>query len=313
MAEIPRAIYYPTGPGYVGTMQIPPFSGRLLSPADDLNSQVVVLVDSLIGHRCFPGQNPVGQTLTIPHWGEAKNISARIVGVVGHVEHYGLDGSAGEKPQIYYSFYQLPDEALPVFRSEVALAVRTPLSLATVMPAIRNAVRQAGSDQPVYNVRTMREFVSGSMARQRFPMLLLVAFAILALLLAWVGIYGVISYSTARRVNEFGIRIALGAVKRDVVGLVLGRGLRLAVTGVAIGAAASLVLGKIVSSFSRLLYGVPVNDPAILAAVSVLLIAAAGVACYIPARRRRDLDPTAALRNKHLSGNSGRHSAQSSI
>src|SRR5580704_779215 len=138
-------------------------------------------------------------------------------------------------------------------RSEVAVAVRTPLSLANVMPAIRSAVRRAGSDQPVYNIRTMRELVSGSMVRQRFPMLLLVAFAILALLLAWVGIYGVISYSTARRVNEFGIRIALGAVKGDVLRLVLGRGLRLAATGVVIGAAASLVLGKIISSFSRLL------------------------------------------------------------
>jgi predicted permease len=298
MAEIPRAIYYPTGPGYVGTMQIPLLSGRLLSPADNLNSQIVVLVDSLMAHRFFPGQNPVGCTLTIPHWGKAQNVSARIVGVVGHVEHYGLDGSTGEKPQLYYSFYQLPDEALPVFRSEVAVAVRTPLSLASVMPAIRNAVRQAGSDQPVYNIRTMRELVSGSMVRQRFPMLLLVAFAILALLLAWVGIYGVISYSTARRVNEFGIRIALGAVKGDVLRLVLGRGLRLAATGVVIGAAASLVLGKIVSSFSRLLYGVPVNDPLILAAVSVLLIAAAGVACYIPARRAAGLDPTVALRRE---------------
>jgi len=131
---------------------------------------------------------------------------------VGHVEHYGLDGATGEKPQIYYAFYQLPDEAVPVFRSEVTVAVRTSLMLASVMPAIRSAVRQAGSDQPVYNIRTMRELVSGSMARQRFPMVLLVAFAALALLLAWVGIYGVISYSTARRVNEIGIRIALGVI-----------------------------------------------------------------------------------------------------
>jgi putative ABC transport system permease protein len=298
MAEIPRAIYYPTGPGYVGTMEIPLLSGRLLSPADNLDSEVAVLVDTLLAHRFFPGQNPVGYTITIPHWGEARNIAARIVGVVGHVEHYGLDGSMGEKPQIYYSFYQLPDEAVPVFRSAVTVAVRTPLNLANVMPAIGNAVRQAGSDQPVYNIRTMRELVSGSMARQRFPMLLLVAFAILALLLAWVGIYGVISYSTARRSNEIGIRIALGAVKWDVLRLVLGRGLRLAVIGVAIGTGASLILAKVVSSFSNLLYGVGAGDPAILAAVSMLLIVAAGVACYIPARRAASLDPTVALRQE---------------
>src|SRR5580658_4058474 len=298
MAEIPRAIYYPTGPGYVGTMEIPLLSGRRLSPADQPDSEVVILVDTLLARRFFPGQNPVGHTLTIPHWGEARNIAARIVGVVGHVEHYGLDGSMGEKPQLYYSFYQLPDDAVPVFRSEVTVAVRTPLNLASAMPAIRSAVRQAGSDQPVYNIRTMRELVSGSMARQRFPMVLLVAFAALALLLAWVGIYGVISYSTARRVNEIGIRMALGAMKWDVLRLVLGRGLRLAVIGVAIGTGTSLILAKVVSSFSNLLYGVRASDPATLAAVSILLIVAAGAACYIPARRAASLDPTVALRQE---------------
>ncbi len=298
MAEIPRAIYYPTGPGWIRTMEIPLLRGRALSPADNVNSEVVVLVDSVLAGRFFPGQNPIGHTIIIPHWGENQNMAARIVGVVGHVEHYGLDGSVGEKPQIYYSFYQLPDEAMPVFRSEVTLAVRTSLKLASVMPAIRNAVREVGSDQPVYNVRTMQELVSGSMARQRFPMLLLVAFAILALLLAWVGIYGVISYSTARRVNEIGIRMALGAGKGDVLRLVLRRGLRLAVTGVAIGIGASLVLAKIVPSFSNLLYGVRASDPAILMAVSILLFVAAGAACYIPARRAASLDPTVALRQE---------------
>ncbi len=298
MAEIPRAVYYPIGPGYIGTMQIPLLNGRLLSHSDTVDSPVVILVDTLMARRFFPGQNPIGQTLTIPHWGQASNIAARIVGVVGHVEHYGLDGSMGEKPQLYYSFYQLPDEAIPVFRSEVTVALRTPLSLANVMPAIREAVRQAGSDQPVYNIRTMPELVSASMARQRFPMLLLVSFAALALLLAWVGIYGVVSYSTAQRVNEIGIRMALGALKGDVLRLVLARGLRLTLTGVAIGAAASLALAKFASSFSKLLYGVRASDPATLAAVSLLLIVAAALACYIPARRAARLDPTVALRQE---------------
>ncbi len=176
--------------------------------------------------------------------------------MVGHVEQYGIDGSGGEKPQIYYSFYQLPDEALPIFRNAVTFAVRTPLDAAAVMPAIKNAVYGASGDQPVYNIRTMRDLVSGSMARQRFPMILLVAFAVLALLLATVGIYGVISYSTAQRVPEIGIRMALGAAKRDVLQMLLGQGLRLALAGVAIGAVAASILTRVLSSFSHLLYGV---------------------------------------------------------
>jgi predicted permease len=297
MAEIPRAIYYPTGPDYVRTMEIPLLSGRLLSQADNLNSEVVVLVDSLLAHRFFPEQNAVGRTITIPHWGAAHNVTARIVGVVGHVEHYGLDGSVGEKPQIYYSFYQLPDEAAPVFRSEIAVAVRTHLDAASFRPALRNAVQQADGHQPVYNVRTMQELVSGSMGRQLFPMLLLVSFAILALLLAFVGVYGVISYSTIRRVNEIGIRMALGAAKWDVLRMVVGQGLRLAFIGVAFGIVAALLLTR-AFSFSHLLYGVRASDPTILIAVSVLLIGAAGLACYIPAQRAASLEPAAALRRE---------------
>jgi predicted permease len=298
MPEIPRAIYYPTGPDYVRTMGIPLLSGRLLSPADNLDSEVVILVDSLLARRFFPGQNPVGQTITIPHWGAAYNIAARIAGVVGHVEHYGLDGSMGEKPQLYYSIYQLTDEALPVFRNEIRVVVRAQQDASGLMPAFRDAVRQAGSDQPVYNVRTMQELVSGSMGRQRFPMLLLAAFALLALRLALVGIYGVISHSTIRRVNEIGIRMALGATKRDVLRMIVGQGIRLAVAGVAIGSVAALVVTRLFSSFSHLLYGVRANDPTIFVAVPVTLIAAAALASYIPAQRAASVEPMSALRQE---------------
>jgi predicted permease len=296
MAQIPRAIYYPIGPDYLSTMEIPLLRGRCLTRADNVNSERVVVIDSLLARTYFPGRDAVGQSLTIPHWGAARNVAARVVGVVGHVEQYGLDGSLGEKPQIYYAFYQLPDEVVPVFRGDVTLAVRTPLDAATVMDAIRNAVYLAGSGQPVYNIRTMQELVSGSMGRQRFPMLLLVAFAVLALLLACVGIYGVISYSVTERVREIGIRMALGAEKRDVLRMVVGQGLRLAVTGVAIGAVAALILAPLLSSFSHLLYGVRATDPLMLVAVSVGLLGAALLACYIPARRAARLDPMIALR-----------------
>ena len=116
MAQIPRAIYYPIGPDYLRTMEIPLLRGRFLTRADNVNSERVVVIDSLLARSYFPDREAVGQSLTIPHWGAARNVEARVVGVVGHVEHYGLDGSLGEKPQIYYAFYQLPDEAVPVFR-----------------------------------------------------------------------------------------------------------------------------------------------------------------------------------------------------
>jgi predicted permease len=211
MAEIPRAIWYPTGPDYVTTMAIPLLRGRLLSPTDTVNSEPVVLIDSLLARRSFPDRDPLGRTITVPHWGAVRNLAVRIVGVVGHVKHYGLDGSDGEKPQIYYSFYQLPDDVLPVFASDLAIAVRTPLETASLMPAIRAAVSETGSDRPVYNVHSMQELVSESMGKQRFPMFLLTAFAGLALLLASVGTYGAVAYSTARRMGEIGIRFALGA------------------------------------------------------------------------------------------------------
>ena len=298
MAQIPRAIYYPIGPDYLSTMEIPLFRGRFLTRADNLNSDPVVVIDSLLARAYFSDRDAVGQSLTIPHWGAARNVAARVVGVVGHVEHWGLDGSLGEKPQIYYSFYQLPDEVVPVFRGDVALAVRTTLDAATVMDAIRTAVYEAGSDQPVYNIRTMQELVSRSMGRQRFPMLLLVAFAALAMLLACVGIYGVISYSVTERVREIGIRMALGAEKRDVLRMVVGQGLRLAVAGVGIGAVAALILAPLLSSFSHLLYGVRAADPVTFIAVALGLLGAALLACYLPARRAARLDPMIALRQE---------------
>src|SRR4029077_9292087 len=160
------------------------------------------------------------------------------------------------------------------------------------------AVYGAGSDQPVYDVHTMQQIVSQSMSSQRFPMILLGTFAALALLLASVGIYGVISYSVNQRVHEIGIRIALGANRQNIFRLVVGQGLRLALAGLAIGAAAALVLTRLLSSFSHLLYGVGTSDPVTFVCVSLLLAGVAILACYLPARRAMRVDPMFALRHE---------------
>ncbi len=298
LAEVPRAVYYGAGPDYLRTMQIPLLRGRPLGVTDNVGSQVVVLIDSLLARTYFPGRDAVGQSITIPNWGAAHNIAARVVGVVGHVEQYGLDGAVSEKPQIYYSLYQLPDEAIPVFRQEVAFVVRTTLRSAAVMPAIKNTVSESGSDQPIYNIRSMRHLVAESVDGQRLPMILLSAFAVLALLLASVGIYGVMSYSITQRVREIGIRMALGAVRRDVLRMVLGQGLRLALAGIGMGAVAALILTRLLSSFSHLLHGVSAADPLTFIAVSLVLLGTTLLACYVPARRAATVDPMIALRHE---------------
>lgn len=298
MAEIPRATYYAIGSDYPPTLQIPLLRGRLLRQSDNIHSELVVLIDDLMAHKFFANSDPLGKSITFPHWGHMGATSLRIVGVLGHVKQYGIDGSGVEKPQIYYSFYQLPDDALPVFRNAVTFAVRSRLNAGELTPEIKNAVHAMSNDLPIYNVRTMRDLVSGSMSHQRFAMILLVAFAILALLLATIGIYGVISYLTSQRIPEIGVRMALGAARWDVLRMLVGHGVRLAIVGIAIGTVAAVALTRVLSSFSRLLYGVRKTDPFTFVAVSACLLLAVLLACYIPARRAARLDPMIALRHE---------------
>jgi predicted permease len=290
--EAPRAEFFWTGPDYARAMEIPILRGRYLTPQDTIKSQPVVVIDSDLARDYYPDRDPVGQTIAIPHWGVA-----RIVGVIQHVRHWGMDdANLYTQNQIYASFYQLADAFVPAFLGDISVVIRTPLDIPALMPAIKAAVYGAGGGQPVYAIRSMRQIVSESMSPQRFPMILLGAFAVLALLLATVGIYGVISYSMSQRVREIGIRMALGAEKPDVLRMVVGQGVRLALTGVAIGAAAALILTRLLSSFSQLLYGVRASDPLTFVAVSLVLISAALLACYFPARRAATVDPMVALR-----------------
>jgi predicted permease len=288
----PQTLVYWTGQDYLKTLEISLLRGRFFTLEDTTKSACVTVIDSVFAHAYFKGMDPIGKTLTFgwsAPWGPC-----RIVGVVGHVRHWGL-GNTGQytQAQSYLSLSQMPDPWVSLGFPQTSILVRTALDTAAVMPAIRKVVYGVGEGQPVYEIRTMQKIVSESMAGQRFPLILLGAFAGLALLLASVGLYGVISYSVTQRTREIGIRMALGAEKSHVLRMVIRQGLKLALIGVAIGIAGALALARFLSS---MLYGVNPTDPLTFIAVSLILITIALVACYIPARRAANVDPMVALR-----------------
>ncbi|MGH9446557.1 MAG: FtsX-like permease family protein, partial [Terriglobia bacterium] len=284
------SLFYITTPGYLRAMGIPLPRGRFFTNEDTTKSPPVVVIDSVLAQNFFPKQDPVGQTLTLGVLGRVQ-----IIGVAGHVKHWGLaaDASAKIRSELYFSVFQVPDRWMKAASSGFTVVVQTRSNPESIIPAVRRAVYGTGRDQPVYNVRTMQEIVSASMSSRSFPMLLLGAFAVLALALASVGIYGVISYSVSQRVHEIGIRMALGAQKSDVLIMVIGQGLKLALAGVAAGIIGALALTRLLSS---LLYGVEADDPGTFLLVSIVLVGVALLACYVPARRATKVDPMVALR-----------------
>jgi predicted permease len=294
LQEAPHALYFWTGPDYLKTMGIPLLQGRFFTSADQIDSGKVVVIDSVLAQTFFPGRNAVGQTLTVGHWG-----AARIVGVVGHVRHWGLDDPGSYNPrQIYIPAYQLPDSIVTDFFRTLTLLMHTGLPPAEVMPAIRDVVYASSPDQPVYDVKTIDEVVSESMASRSLPIVLLGVFAALALLLASIGIYGVVSYSVTRRTQEIGIRMALGANRRQIFRMIVQQALEMAGAGLGVGIVAAVALVRMMPSFSHLLYGVGQSDPLTLLVVSGVLLIAAVVACYIPARRATRSDPMDCLRTE---------------
>jgi predicted permease len=292
VAEAPRTLGFITGPDFLQVMRIPLIRGRFISQQDTINSPLVAVIDSELARTYFPGKDPIGRTITFPQVGDY-----RIIGVVGHVQHWQVGFSSPfMQNQSYVSIYQVQDRWMTTIDTWTWVVVRTPLDASIVLPEIRNAVYGAASDQTVFHTQTMAEIVSESMSPQRFPLILLGSFAGLALLLASIGIYGVISYSVTQRTHEIGIRMALGAEKRDVFRMVVGQGLGLALAGLAIGVAAALILTRLLLGFSHLLYGVSSSDPTTLVCVSAVLIGVAFLACYLPARRAMRVDPIVALR-----------------
>jgi predicted permease len=294
LQEAPHALYFWTGPDYLKTMGIQLLQGRFFSSADRIDSEKVVVIDSVLAHTFFPGRDPVGQTLTVGHWG-----AARIVGVVGHVRHWGLDDPGTYNPrQIYIPVYQLPDSMVTDFFRNLTLLLRTALPPAEVMPAIRDVVSASSPDQPVYDVKTIDEVLSESMTSRNLPIVLLGVFAALALLLASVGIYGVVSYSVTRRTQEIGIRMALGSSRRQIFRMIVQQAMQMAGAGLGVGILAALAMVHLMPSFSHLLYGVGGGDPVTLAGVSGVLLLAALVACYVPARRAMHSNPMDCLRTE---------------
>jgi len=289
-----RMGWFLTGPDYLRTMGMRLLQGRYLSEDDDTKSPCVAVIDSNFARKFFPDRKPLVHTITA---GFAAFGPCTIVGVVNHVKYSGLDESGpANQYQAYYSLYQDPDQWVPLNYPDASIIVRTSLDAATVIPAIKEVVYQASTDQPIYNVQTMRQIVADSMSGQRFPMVLLGAFAGLALLLAAVGVYGVVSYSVTQRVQEIGIRMALGADKKNVLHLFIGRELRLVLAGIAVGTVGELILTRTLSSFSHLLFEVGSTDPLTFAAVSLVLISVSVLAGYLPAYRAAKVDPMVALR-----------------
>ena len=279
-------------PQYFQAMQIPLVRGRLLSDADDASAPLVAVVDTSFARHFWPQADAIGQHVAIDTIPDVKPVAPRwrtIVGVVGHVKHYSLDVEGRE--QIYFPHAQ-PLYGILAPR-DMTLALRTSLDPGSVTSAIREQVFAIDKDLPLYNIATMDQLVTNSVAQQRLNLSLLVAFAGLALALAAVGVYGVMAYAVTQRTQEFGIRIALGASRGDVLKQVFLEGGRLAALGLALGLIAALALTRLMAS---LLFGVKPIDPVTLGVAAVLLAFVALAACYIPARRATLVDPLVALR-----------------
>jgi putative ABC transport system permease protein len=248
------------------------------------------MVDEMFVARFFPGADPIGKRL---RFGGDRAPLRTIVGVFKHIKHYGPDEEG--RVEIFTPYQQVPAESFAASNRGLWLAVKTkgvgdPTSLA---PAIRNEVLQIDKDQPISNVGTMEEIVAAEVAPQKFLTWLLAVFAATAMLLAAIGIYGVMAYSVTQRTHEIGIRMALGAGRGDVLRMVISQGMKLAFIGVACGLVGAFLLTR---SMSSLLYGVSATDPLTYAGVAALLSAVALLACLIPARKATKVDPMIALR-----------------
>jgi putative ABC transport system permease protein len=271
-------------------MGVPLVRGRLLTDRDDAGAPAVVIVNQAAARRFWPGQDAINRQLTFAaNFGPAgKTASAtrQVAGVVGDIRHYGLD--QGVEPEIYF----------PSFQSTwrwANLVIRTtgePLSLA---PAVRRTVRGLDAGLAVGKLRTSRQLLADSVAKPRFTTLLMLTFAVLALVVAGVGVYGAVAYSVGQRTRELAVRMSVGAGHGDIFRLILGEGVLLGVSGLGVGLAGALVLARLMAG---LLFEVSPLDPATFAVVFLALIALVAVASFLPARHAARVDPMAGLRHE---------------
>jgi putative ABC transport system permease protein len=284
LSQLPTAAVRVVGPDYLRTMGIPLLQGRSFAPAELGEAKHVVVVNETFADKFFPKTNPLGQKITIDM--KDPNVPSEIIGLIGDV--HGADLREAPWPTVYWPYPELA-------YSQMTILVRTQIAPLSIVPDVREIVSRMDKDVPTSALSSMDRLISNSVAESRFTMLLLSIFAGLTVFLAAIGIYGVMSYSVAQRVNEIGIRMTLGAQPGHVTRLILGQGARVVLIGIAIGVVGAFGLTRFLSS---LLFGIRRDDPATFIGVPVALIAIALLACYIPARRAMRVGPMIALRHE---------------
>jgi predicted permease len=290
-SEMSWAISYVVQEDYLKVMGIPLERGRFFTGQDTEHSQHVIVIDDVFARKFFGGQDPIGKRLILASLGGA----AEIVGVVGHVKQWGLDSDDKQslRAQLYSSYMQAPDEIMHLSSGGTGALVRIDGKTEAMAGTIRKALKEINSEHLMVSVQTMEEIIADSLAARRVSMIVLCVFAALALGLASMGIYGVISYLVSQRTHEIGIRMALGARQSDVLRQILGESMKMTVIGIFIGLLAALGLTRLMAN---LLFGVSATDPVTFAGVGVILAIVALAACYMPARRATRVDPMVALR-----------------
>lgn len=286
-SEMSQALVYRVEPGYLKAMGIPLKRGRFFTDQDDERSEPVTVIDEVLARKYFGDADPIGQRIQ-----QTGQDPRQIVGVVGHMKQWSLDEdeNASLEAQLYIPFRALADPAMP---SDVRVVARS--DGPAPFDSIRHVIQSQNERNVISKPQTMNEVIAASLAERRFSMILLDVFAVLALLLASIGLYGVISYLVGHRTHELGIRLALGAQRGDVLRLVLNDGMKMALSGLAIGLISALGLTRLLG---RMLYGVTTTDPLTFAVISLGLTTVAFLACFIPARRATKVDPLVALRNE---------------